>query len=168
MILIYFFLCHIIEISLEILEFYDQKTHIISDRDRILSSILGSNIHTVSYPNTPNFTVNNPLVEKDEIRIEVEVYPAVSESDSVLPLETPGSAYKPPICPAGSVSPQSVHAPIMDGSESTFSSWTGFATPLYPNGVESTPSRTPRFERRDRSNSLNEYMMVDQKRTRTE
>lgn len=160
------------EISLEILEFYDQKTHIISDRDRILSGILGSNIHTVSCSNTPKFTASNPLLEMEHEKIvitEVDVdFPQPPSSVSTTYPSKFQAFTSEPVYPSGSVSPQSVHVPIMEGSESTFSTFAGFAsTPLHSNTIESTPSWTPRFERRDRSNSLNEYM-VDSKRTRAE
>ncbi len=166
---------------MEILDFYDQKTNIISERDRILSSIIGSNIHTVSNSNTPNFTVDNPLVDgkeqlgRKEFLQETITQSIVEESFAEPVVATDlGFCSRTGSCHAhGSVSPQSVHPPILDGSESTQSTF-GFATmdSRHHNTIDSTPSWTPHCDevrfRRDRSNSLNEYTSVDIKRYRCE
>jgi hypothetical protein len=136
------------------------------DRDRILTDVLGcDDVHTVSNANTPNFTMTNSLIDKDE-----------EEEDSVVGINAAKTQQQqqqqqqmqPPsfVVPVGAGSPSSRD----EGFSSVLSTNAGFANGETPqhNPFSETPSwseATPR-PTRDRSNSFNEYLSSDVKRHR--
>lgn len=162
---------------------YDQKTYILAERERIEAELLGQKLNTVSNSTTPNITTPGSTMlgsiefeeERHERKVTVTVYEKNQQSQqhkqTVITTETVKIELN-----QNTVSPVSVH-PALDGSDSSVSH-NGFPddTPVYNQdfSASETPSATPtfdslpKFQMRERSNSLTEYSTYEAKRTRCE
>ena len=189
----YFFF---VAISLEIIEMYDQKTYILEHKERIESEIHKDKLNTVSNSTTPSITTpgstmlgsaNMVLTEYEEEHHQRKVTVTVYDNQKGLPqkqvttsttttAETVTTTIVLTPHSNNTVSPVSVH-PVIDGSDSSYSNH-GFSdeTPVYNQdfAASDTPLATsrfdslPKYQMRERSNSLTEYTAHEIKRARVD